>query len=136
MPGSAEQPTDAVDCTGVDLAEALLAHLDAIKTILEEKQATVEAKTEELMLQVVKEDANAAVVSHLLRALGERSEQDTAFAGRGLWLRVAVDILDRGAVGTMLITCLPAITEGLSSIIENLHLKLLAPSTQVRQKST
>lgn len=88
------------------------------------------------MLHLVKDDNNAGLVSPLLRALGERSAEDPAFAGRGLWLRVAIDILgDRGAVGTMLTTCLPVISGGLPPIIENLPLQLLAPSTQVRSKT-
>lgn len=104
----------------------------AIARVLDEKQAAVDVKLEEVLLHVVEEDANAAVVGHLLRSLGERSVEDTAFAGRGLWLRVAIDILDRGT-GEMLTTCIPVITEGLPPMIENLPLELLAPSTEVRQ---
>lgn len=83
-------------------------------------------------MHVVQEDANAGLVGHLLGALGESSIEDTAFAGRGLWLRMAIAILNLGAVGTMLSTCLPVITEQLVPMIEKLPLRLLAPSTQVR----
>lgn len=123
-----------VDLTEADLTEALSPHLVAIEKILKEKQAAaVDSKLEELMLHVVKDDANAAVVSRLLGALGETCVEDATFAERGLWLRIAIDILDRGAMGTMLKICLPVITEWLPPMIKNLPVQLLAPSPQVRQ---
>lgn len=134
---TAEKLTGPFHCAGVDLTEddlteALSPHLAAIETVLKEMQAAVDARLEELMLHIVKEDANAAVVSRLLGALGERSVEDTAFAERGLWLRVAIDILDRGATGTMLQTCLPVITDWLPQMIKNLPVQLLASNSQVR----
>lgn len=129
-----QQRIDVFDRSGFDLTEALSPHLAAMNSILESKGAVVDAKLEDLMLHVVREDANAAVVSHLLRALGERFVEDTVLAGRGLWLRVASDIIDRGgAAGTILATCLPVITECNPRMIENLPLQLLAPNTQVRR---
>lgn len=85
------------------------------------------------MLHVVQEDENAAVASHLVDFLGERSIEDTALAQRGIWLRVASGILDCGTVGTMLATCLPVISARLPRMIENLPVQLLAPNTQVRR---
>lgn len=83
-------------------------------------------------MHVVQEDENHVLVSHLLGALGESSIEDTAFAGRGLWLRMAIVVLNLGAVGTMLSTCFPVITEKLLPMIDTLPLHLLASSTQVR----
>lgn len=131
---SAEQLIGAFHCAGVHLMEALVPHVAAIKGVLRKEQSAVDAKLEDLMLHLVQENANAALVGHLLRALGDISIEDLALAGRGMWLRVAINILDRSAVGTMLATCLPVITEGLLPMIENLSLQLLAPSTQVRRR--
>ena len=128
----AEQLIGSFHCAGVHLKEALSPHKSAIKRILKERQDTVDTRLEELMMHVVQEDANDGLVGHLLDALGESSIEDTSFAGRGLWLRIAIVILNIGAVGTMLSTCFPVITNKLLPMIEILPLHLLAPSTQVR----
>lgn len=122
----------------VDMPDALSPHLEGVERSLDPFNAIVEAKLEDIILSVLgdtekfSETARANVVSHLLRTLSKRSVEDTAFARRGLWLRVVSAILDRGPVGKMLATCLPIVTQDLFAVIENLPLQLLAPGTQVR----
>lgn len=82
-------------------------------------------------MHVVQEDANSVLVGHLLGALGDSSIENTAIAERGLWLRMAIDILNLG-VGTILSTCFPVITDKLLPMVDFLPVQLLAPSTQVR----